>query len=63
MPDLKLSMHVYAADPAGRFAWIDDKRVTEGSPLQNELDVREITPEGVVLVFRGQAFLLPRGGR
>ena len=63
LPPMQLSMHVYAVDPARRFAWVDDKRVSEGSPLKNELDVVEITPEGVVLEFRGQRFLLPRAGR
>jgi general secretion pathway protein B len=56
-------MHVYAADPAQRFALINDKRVAEGSPLENDLDVREIRPDGVVLEFRGERFLLPRTGR
>lgn len=63
LPALALTMHVYSADPAQRFALINDKRVGENSPLDNGLDVREIRPDGVVLEFRGERFLLPRGGR
>jgi general secretion pathway protein B len=63
LPALVLSMHVYHADPARRFALINDERVAEGSPLGNDLNVREIRPDGVVLEFRGERFLLPRTGR
>ncbi len=63
MPKLKVSMHVYAADPAQRFVIIDDTRAGEGQPLGNDLNVVEIRADSVVLEFRGQRFQLPRNGR
>lgn len=63
LPPLKLNMHVFNADPGGRFVIIDGTRVVEGAPLTDNLTVVEIRPDGVVLDFRAQRFLLPRSGR
>ena len=63
LPELKLNMHVYNADPARRFVIIDGTRAGEGQPLSQGLDVAEIRPDGIVLRYQGQTFLLPRGGR
>ncbi len=61
MPALKLNMHVYSADAARRFAIVDGTRAAEGSELASGLKVVEIRPDGAILEFRGQRFLLPRG--
>jgi len=63
LPELKLNMHVYNADPARRFVIIDGTRAGEGQPIGQGLDVAEIRPDGIVLRYQNQAFLLPRGGR
>jgi general secretion pathway protein B len=62
LPPLRLNMHVYNPDPARRFAIIDGTRAIEGAPLGKELNVESIQPDGVVLVLRGERFLLPRTG-
>jgi general secretion pathway protein B len=61
LPPLKMSMHVYAADPAHRFVLLDGVRLVEGGD-SGELRVIEIRANGVVLEFRSQRFLLPRNG-
>ncbi len=61
LPPIKLSMHVYAADPAQRFVILNDSRMLEGDS-QDDLSVREIRPDGVVFEFRGQRFFYPRDG-
>ena len=62
LPPLKLSMHVWNADPARRFVILGDTRAAEGESAGNELTVVEIRRDGLVLDFRGTRFLLPRGG-
>jgi general secretion pathway protein B len=60
LPPLRVTMHVYNADPERRFVLIDGRRYTEGSKLTAELELVEIRREGSVLGFRGRQFLLPR---
>jgi general secretion pathway protein B len=62
LPELKLSMHVYAADPSHRFVVLNDARLTEGEKTSDEIFVREIRPDGVVLEFQNQRFFYPRDG-
>ena len=62
LPELKLSMHVYAADPSHRFVVLNDARLTEGEKTSDEIFVREIRPDGVVLEFQSQRFFYPRDG-
>jgi len=61
LPALKLSMHVYAAEPLQRFVILNNSRMVEGDK-QDELSVREIRPDGIVLEFHGQRFFYPRDG-
>lgn len=60
LPPLKLTMHVYAADPAARFVLIDGKRLSEGERLSRALALAEIRRDGAVLEFDGRRFLIPR---
>ena len=55
-------MHVYGADPARRFVVLNDSRLTEGEKTSDEIFVREIRPDGVVLEFQNQRFFFPRDG-
>jgi general secretion pathway protein B len=59
---LTLSMHVYAANPAQRFVVIDGARKSEGEAVKDDVTLREIRPDGVVLEYRGQRFFYPRPG-
>lgn len=58
LPTLKLSVHVYADDPAARFAIVDGRRVQEAAELAPGLRVREIRRDGVLLDVAGQPWLL-----
>lgn len=60
LPDLHLDIHVYSGDPEDRFAFINMRKLREGSRLSEGPEVIEITPDGVVLRADGQLFLLPR---
>ena len=60
LPALNLDLHIYASDPSQRAAFINGRRYREGDTLPEGVEVRAITPEGAVLQYRGQRFLLPR---
>ncbi len=60
LPALNLDLHIYADDPAQRAAFINGRRYREGDTLPEGVEVRSITPEGAVLQYRGQRFLLSR---
>ena len=60
LPPLKVSMHVYADEPAQRFVIVDGRRHVEGDVVAEGLVVGEIRRDGVVLSLHGRALLLPR---
>ena len=62
LPPLKLSMHVWNADPAFRFIILDDTRASEGQVAGKGINVIEIRRDGVLLEMNGTRFVLPRGG-
>ena len=62
IPELKLSMHVYAVEPANRFVIINGNRQVEGDEFEG-LKLIAIRNDGVVLEREGVRFVYPRGGR
>jgi general secretion pathway protein B len=60
LPPLEVNLHIYAAQPAQRAVFINGARYREGDSLPGGAQVREITPDGAVLSYGGQRFLLPR---
>lgn len=62
IPELKLTMHVYAAQPAQRFVIVNGNRQIEGDDI-DDLHVVEIRPDGIIFEHKGLRFLYPRGGR
>lgn len=60
LPQLHLDIHVYSSVPAERFVFVNKRKYIEGQNLNEGPSVERITPEGAVLSYRGQRFLLPR---
>lgn len=60
LPELHLDIHVFSEVPADRFVFINMSKQREKSQLSEGPLVEEITPDGVVLAYRGKSFLLPR---
>ena len=60
LPQLRLDLHVYAANPTDRYAFINMRKVREGDLTPEGVRVSQITREGVVLDYRGTEFLLGR---
>ena len=61
MPEIKLNIHVYDPDPENRMAVINGLRFGVGDLMEEEnIKVQDITQDGVVLEFEGQAFIVPK---
>ncbi|HEY0662166.1 MAG TPA: general secretion pathway protein GspB [Lysobacter sp.] len=58
LPPLKISMHMWAPEPAQRFVIIDGNRVTEGDRVGSAV-VEAITSNGVTLAWQGRRIQLP----
>ena len=56
LPDLRLDLHVYDANPANRFVFINMRKLREGESLPDGTRVDQITPGGVELHYRGKSF-------
>lgn len=60
LPDMHLDIHVYSDKADERFVFVNMRKYKERSTMDAGPVVREITPDGVVLDYRGTRFLLPR---
>jgi general secretion pathway protein B len=58
LPELRLDLHVYDADPAKRFVFINMHRLREGETLPEGVRVEAITQTGAKLSYRGTEFAL-----
>jgi general secretion pathway protein B len=58
VPDVRLDLHVYDANPANRFVFINMRKLKEGETLPEGVRVEQITPTGVELSFHGKRFTL-----
>lgn len=59
IPNLRLDLHVYAANAADRFVFINMRKLREGESLPEGVRVEQINPTGAELSYRGQRFTLP----
>jgi hypothetical protein len=60
LPPLHLDVHAYAVRPADRFVMINLAQYHIGDTLKEGPRVMDITPQGVILEYQGNRFLLPR---
>jgi general secretion pathway protein B len=58
LPDLRLDLHVYSANPNERFVFINMRKLREGESLPEGVRVDEITQNGVELSYRGKRFAI-----
>ena len=56
VPKLKLAVHVFSPENAGRFVIIDRRRYREGDEVSDGMMLEAILPNGVVFDFQGQRF-------
>ncbi len=60
IPELHLDIHVFAAKPAERFVFINNRKYREGATLQEGPTVERITRDGVILSYQNLRFSIPR---
>ena len=60
LPELKLDLHAYAANPADRFVFLNMVKLKEGQSSPAGVRVETITPEGAILSWQGSRFFLQR---
>ncbi len=60
LPDLHVDIHVYSDVPSDRFVFINMNKYRENSSLDEGPVLKQITDDGVILEYRGYAFMLPR---
>lgn len=58
LPNLRMDMHVYHANPERRFVFINFKKYGEGDAVDSDTQVEEITSGGAVLNHDGKRFVL-----
>lgn len=58
LPNLRLDLHVYDANPVNRFVFINMRKLKEGESLPEGVRVEQITPTGAQLSYRGTHFTL-----
>jgi general secretion pathway protein B len=58
LPELRLDLHDYSPRPEDRFVFLNMTKLREGDSLPQGVRVESITPDGVILSYRGTKFVL-----
>jgi general secretion pathway protein B len=58
LPELKMTVHSYNEQPQSRFVVMNNNTIREGQPMNADLKVEQITPNGVILNYQGHRFVL-----
>jgi len=56
IPGIAVMFHAYSSDPAERRVMINGNMAKEGEALADGLGLQQITPDGVILVYKGYRF-------
>jgi general secretion pathway protein B len=57
IPKLKIGAHAYSSEPRNRLVSIDDRVLHEGDEVAPGLKLERITPEGLIMTYKGYRFL------
>ena len=56
IPSISISFHVYSSNPEARRVMINNELLRQGESLSTGLGVEQITPDGVVISYKGYRF-------
>jgi general secretion pathway protein B len=56
LPDMNISVHLYSANPSSRLVRINNRIFHEGDLIGGELRLEQITPDGLIMIFRDERF-------
>jgi len=60
LPEFRMMVHVYDADPARRFVYINGRKLGEHQKSKEGLKLERVLPDGAVLSYQGEEFFQPR---
>jgi len=60
IPKISLNIHVYDKDPDNRIAIINGVKIAIGDLIENEILLKDIVQDGIVLEFKDSEFLIPK---
>ena len=58
LPEIKVTLQVYAEEPENRFALVNGQRMVEGDTLPDGLVLKEIRQKGLVFTYRNYRFVI-----
>jgi general secretion pathway protein B len=56
LPKIKITVHAYSGKPASRLVGYENRILREGDSLVPGLKIEEITPDGMILSYKGYRF-------
>jgi general secretion pathway protein B len=56
LPPMSISVHAYSSKPADRLVGINNRLLHEGQEVAPGLKLEQITPDGMILSFKGYSF-------
>jgi general secretion pathway protein B len=56
----RLDLHVYSEEPQNRFILVNLQKYREGETLESGLVLEEILPEGMVMSYLGERFMVEK---
>lgn len=60
IPDLKVTIHIFAPREADRILYINNRQYHAGDRINGDIIVEDIVEDGAVLSYHGERFKLPR---
>lgn len=60
IPPIKLSIHIYDPEPENRMVLMNGVKLGVGDVIEELVEIKDITKEGVVLKFESVEFLVPK---
>lgn len=60
LPEFRMSVHIYDADPARRFVYINGRKLRENDKSREGLRLERVVADGAVLSYQGERFFQPR---
>jgi general secretion pathway protein B len=60
LPSLPINVFSYSSTPAERFVMIDMIKYVPGQTIKNELELKEIVEDGIIVRYKGRVFKIKR---
>jgi general secretion pathway protein B len=58
LPSMAFSAHLYSSNREGRWVRVNGRRLIEGDYIAEDLQLVNIEPQTVILMFKGEVFTM-----